>query len=238
MQIFHRWLTLTGILVYYLPMLKISEYFDGKLYPGRTVIEGVTADGKLFMAYMLQGRSVNSRNRKLVKTDSSIDACPIDESLVQNRDLIIYKALVEDEGHIWLTNGDQSVSIMKSPSTLEGVMERTYENDGPIFTPRIGTVISREDLSSEFFIIKKNGDETERRIWHYPAINGVSHIIHTYMEDENLTSFTSSPVMVETPCCMDACLEELSGLLANDNTVSLLIRIGDEEKIINLKEEA
>ena len=58
------------------------------------------------------------------------------------------------------------------------------------------------------------------------------------MEDENLTSFTSSPVMVETPCCMYACLEELSGILANDNTVSLLIRIGDEEKIINLKEEA
>ena len=144
-----------GISVYYLPMLKISEYFYGKLYPGRTVIEGMTADGKLFMAYMLQGRSVNSRNRKLVKTESSIDACPIDESLVQNRDLIIYKALVENEGHIWLTNGDQSVSIMKSPSTLEGVMERTYENDGPIFTPRIGTVISTaSNNASIFFIVR------------------------------------------------------------------------------------
>ena len=136
-------------------MLKLSEYFEGRSYPGRTVIEGVTADGRLFMFYMLQGRSRNSRNRRLVRNGSSVETCPIDESLVQNRDLIIYEALLENDECIWLTNGDQGRSIMNAQSTLVGVMERTYENDGPIYTPRIGTVIRKDDMSSEFFIIKK-----------------------------------------------------------------------------------
>ena len=70
-------------------MQTINNYLSNRKYPGRTVIAGNTKDGKLFMAYLLQGRSENSRNRVLVKQDNAIETAPKDESKVQNRDLII-----------------------------------------------------------------------------------------------------------------------------------------------------
>ena len=66
---------------------------------------------------------------------------------------------------------------------------------------------------------------------------GVSHVIHTYMEDENLSSFACSPVLLGTPSDMESCLKELEGLLSKENTVSVLVRSGEEERIINLKED-
>ena len=212
--------------VYDLSMQTITNYLSNRKYPGRTIIAGNTQDGKLYMAYFLQGRSENSRNRVLIKADNNIQTAPKDESKVQNRDLIIYKALIEDDEYIYLTNGDHGESILKMGDIEKGILDRTYETDPPINTPRIGVIYKKSDKTFKFFIIKKDGDKTKRIIWSYPSILGVAHIIHTYEED--LSSFNSNPVMV----LLDDDKEVLN-VFENENTRECMIKIDDDVRIFN-----
>ena len=212
--------------IYDLSMQTITNYLSNRKYPGRTVIAGNTKDGKLFMAYILQGRSANSRNRVLLKVDNTIQTAPKDESKVQNRDLIIYKALIEDDKYIYLTNGDHGESIMKAGDIEKGLLERTFEEDPPINTPRIGVIYNKSEKVFNFFIIKKDEDKTERIIWSYPSISGFAHIIHTY--DEDLSSFKTNPVMVK----LDDNKEVLN-VFENENTVACMIKLDDDVKIFN-----
>lgn len=207
-------------------METITNYLSNRKYPGRTIIAGNTKDGKLFMAYLLQGRSENSRNRVLVKVNNTIQTAPKDESKVINRDLIIYKALLEDDDFIYLTNGDHGESIMKSGDIEKGIIARTFEEDPPINTPRIGVIYRKCDNTFNFFIIKKDEDKTQRIIWHYPTILGSAHIIHTYEED--LSSFEKDPVMVQIDD-----YKEVLNMFENENTVACMIKRDDDLKVFN-----
>ena len=222
----YNYLFVSLLNVYYLFMQTINNYLSNRKYPGRTVIAGNTKDGKLFMAYLLQGRSENSRNRVLVKKDNAIETAPKDESKVQNRDLIIYKALLEDDEYIYLTNGDHGESIMKAGDIKKGLLERTFEEDPPINTPRLGVIYKKREKVFNFFIIKKDEDKTLRIIWSYPAVAEVAHIIHTYEED--LSSFKDNPVMVKLEDT-----NEILGAFDNDNTVACMIKLDDDVKIFN-----
>ena len=206
-------------------MKDLIEYLSNRTYPGRTIAAGMTEDNKLYMVYILQGRSENSRNRVLVNIDNTIHTFPKDESKVQNRDLVIYKALLEDDDYIYLTNGDQGESIKNCGDIEEGIKERTFENDPPIYTSRIGAIYSKKENVLKFFIIKKDLEQTKRIIWTYKLVPGYAHVIHTYEED--LSSFSSDPVLIKVTD------SDLLNIFDNENTISCLVKVDDDIKIVN-----
>ena len=178
--------------------MNLSQYFSTKKYPGRIILSGFSKDGERVTAYAIMGRSENSRNRVFRLKDGVLETKAYDESKVKDPSLIIYRAKVEMDGKIILTNGDQTdtiLSCLKEGKTFEdALMMRTYEPDAPNFTPRISLLM--EDKSYSLSIIKRGEDDkTERLIWKYEAFNGVAHTIHTYDEGgDPLPSFSSSPV--------------------------------------------
>ena len=58
------------------------------------------------------GRSENSRNRVFRLKDGVLETKAYDESKVKDPSLIIYRAKVEMDGKIILTNGDQTDTIL------------------------------------------------------------------------------------------------------------------------------
>ena len=220
--------------------MNLSQYFSTKKYPGRIILSGFSKDGERVTAYAIMGRSENSRNRVFRLKDGVLETKAYDESKVKDPSLIIYRAKVEIDGKIILTNGDQTdtiLSCLKEGKTFEdALMMRTYEPDDPNYTPRISLLM--EDHSYSLSIIKHGEDnKTERLIWKYEAFNGVAHTIHTYDEGgDPLPSFSSSPVPLHLPDTFEEFKETLWQSLDEDNRISLYVSWGDKEEVINARE--
>lgn len=221
--------------------MELCKYLEDHPYPGRLVLSGYDRSGRYILAYALTGRSSNSRNRILVLEDGVLKTRAYDESLVEDPSLIIYDARTEYEGRIILTNGDHTDTILdcfRNGFDLEKALAlRTYEPDSAA-TPRIGVVLDRENGKARFFILKKDGDRTERLIYNYEKQAGIVHVIHTYENAEDpLISFSGLPRRFELDTDD---VEELALLIWNsldkDNRISLYVNINGEERIINSKE--
>ena len=101
----------------------------------------------------------------LIESDPKLCAEVASElDALKDPSLIIYRAKVEMDGKIILTNGDQTdtiLSCLKEGKTFEdALMMRTYEPDAPNFTPRISLLM--EDKSYSLSIIKRGEDEIGR----------------------------------------------------------------------------
>lgn len=119
---------------------------------------------------------------------------------------------------------------------------RTFEPDGPNFTPRIsGTV---RGAGYQLSILKSAGgnpDAVHRFFFDYTdALPGQGHVIHTYRENgDPIPSFEGEPVLVEMTDEFEAFGEKLWCALNADNKVSLFVRSIDlstgktETKIYN-----
>ena len=92
--------------------MNLSQYFSTKKYPGRIILSGFSKDGERVTAYAIMGRSENSRNRVFRLKDGVLETKAYDESKVKDPSLIIYRAKVEIDGKIILTNGDQTDTIL------------------------------------------------------------------------------------------------------------------------------
>ena len=125
-------------------------------------------------------------------------------------------------------------------------MERTYENDGPIFTPRISGCMHVEDGKYDFSmsILKSNDGDPDccnRYTFTYDKPKaGEGRFIHTYLEDgDPLPSFESEPTKVDIKGDIDAFTELVWTNLNEDNKVSLFVRYIDiatgeyETRIVN-----
>ena len=231
-------------------MTDMVEYLQNNPYPGRGIMLGRSADNKsAVIAYFIMGRSENSRNRVFEETEDGIRTKAFDESKMTDPSLIIYHPVRRMESGLTIvTNGDQTDTIRDS--LLAGhcyrhaLNTRTFEPDGPNYTPRISGVV-KPNGSYDLSILKSlDGDPACacRYFFEYEAPRaGVGHFIHTYERDGSpLPSFEGEPrrVAITAP---DA--ETLAGdlwlALNEDNRVSLFVRYidletgDDETSIIN-----
>ena len=222
--------------------MTIREYLSKFRYPGRVIIAGCTRDGEPVIAYAISGRSENSRNRILIKEDGVLKTIPYDKDKIEDPSLIIYNALKEDEDFIVLSNGDHTDTIInaieRGESLSDALVKRTYEPDDPNYTPRISLLFNKKDNSYSLSIIKRGlNAEAERLIYSYEAVKEKAHIIHTYInEDTPLISFDRDPVELDIPSDISILKDETWSALDEENKISLYLRVGKEEEIINKNE--
>ena len=230
----------------------LFETLKNNNYPGRGIAIGRTPCGKkLRIAYFIMGRSENSRNRVFVEDGKGIRTKAFDESKMKDPSLIIYAPVRVINGTTVVTNGDQTDTIYEyleqGKSFEEALRTRTFEPDGPNFTPRISAIVKGGSYAMS--ILKSaEGDENyvRRYFFDYPEEKpGFGHLIHTYESDGNpLPSFEGEPTlweMVKEP--FDEFSDHVWEALNPDNKVSLFTRVIDIEtgetrtKIYNRNQE-
>ena len=226
----------------------LSEKLSTNTYPGRGIVLGVTPDGKKAVAaYFIMGRSVNSRNRIFAQEPDGIRTEAYDPSLMKDPHLIIYHPVREAGCGLIVTNGDQTDTIWeylaKGESWEAALKTRTFEDDGPNWTPRISGLLSG-DGSYKMSILKAadpEGNACARFFYEYPATAGLGHFIHTYVCDGNpvIPTFQGEPERVEIPGDIEEMTQMLWDNLNADNKISLFVRYTDiatgefEQRIIN-----
>ena len=210
----------------------------GNSYPGRGILLGRSADGKsAVIAYFIMGRSENSRNRIFEETEDGIRTRAFDESRMTDPSLIIYHPVRRmDNGVTIVTNGDQTDTIRKhmleGHCYRHGLHTRTFEPDGPNWTPRISGVL-KPDGTYNLSILKSMDGALAcccRYFFEYEAPKaGSGHFISTYQGDGSpLPSFAGEPIAVgldapDARTLADSLWDSLNG----DNKVSLFVRYID-----------
>ena len=216
----------------------IKQDLAGNSYPGRGIVIGESQDGgKAVIAYFIMGRSENSRNRVFVEEGKGIRTQAFDPAKLSDPSLVIYapvRVLGEDT---IVTNGDQTDTIydfMNEGKTFEEALRtRTFEPDGPNYTPRISGIVSRKEggFTYKLSILKStdgNPDQAQRFFFEYEPQAGLGHFIHTYKCDGNpIPSYEGEPTPVEIQGDIDQFTAALWENLNQDNKVSLFVRFID-----------
>ena len=228
----------------------IKQDLAGNSYPGRGIVIGQSADGKqAVIAYFIMGRSENSRNRVFVEEGAGIRTQAFDPAKLSDPSLVIYAPVrVLGEATI-VTNGDQTDTVydfLKEGKTFEEALRtRTFEPDGPNYTPRISGIVERRQgsFSYKLSILKSCGgdpDFAQRFFFEYAPKPGLGHFIHTYKQDgDPIPSYEGEPTPVLIEGNIDAFTASLWENLNQDNKVSLFVRTidlttgGTETRIVN-----
>ena len=214
----------------------ISDILKTKAYPGRGILLGRSADGtKAVMAYFIMGRSENSRNRIFVTEGEGIRTEAYDPAKLTDPSLIIYAPVRVLGNKTIVTNGDQTDTIYdglnQQMSFEQSLRSRTFEPDGPNFTPRISGVLKADanECNYALSILKSaEGNPDAQRQFTYaykPALPGEGHFISTYIDDgDPLPSFAGEPIKVAIPDDIEALADEIWSSLDHENKVSLFVR--------------
>ena len=177
-------------------LLDLAQTLRDNIYPGRGILLGKSACGNYgVIAYFIMGRSVNSRNRVFVEQNGGIRTQAFDPAKLADPSLIIYAPVRVLGNRTIVTNGDQTDTVydyLTQGKTFEEALEtRTFEPDGPNYTPRISGLVTVEDgnLSYKLSILKSAGgnpDSCQRFTFDYAQpLAGQGHFIHTYRCDGN-----------------------------------------------------
>ncbi|HBB15283.1 MAG TPA: inosine monophosphate cyclohydrolase [Treponema sp.] len=235
--------------------LSVFEELRQNTYPGRGIVIGRSKDGKKAVtAYFIMGRSENSRNRVFVEDGKGIRTQAFDPSKMKDPSLIIYapvRVITTAGGtDTVVTNGDQTDTaydgMSKGLTFEQSLRSRTFEPDGPNYTPRISSVLHIDSgkFCYEMSILKSDmGDPESSNRYTFSYENpkkGVGRFIHTYLGDGNpLPSFEGEPVAVSLDGMNDAktLADKMWQNLNADNKVSLFVRYieiasGKEETVI------
>ena len=212
----------------------LAALLGGNTYPGRGILLGRRADTEsAVIAYVIRGRSENSRNRIFTATDDGIRTEARDPSKMTDPRLIIYHPVREQKGACIVTNGDQTDTIQKflaeGKSFEQALRTRAFEPDEPNYTPRISGVVEADGSYRLSILKSENGDPgcCARYFFEYdkpPA--GVGHLIHTYEGDGSpLPSFEGEPrrAVISAPTAAALC-DELWAQLDSDNKISLFVQ--------------
>ena len=224
-------------------------------YPGRGILLGRSADGsKAVTAYFIMGRSENSRNRVFVEDGQGIRTQAFDPAKMKDPSLIIYAPVRVLGNKTIVTNGDQTDTIYEGLDRQltfeESLRSRTFEPDGPNYTPRISGVMHIEGGKYNYAlsILKSNDgdpDSTQRYTFAYENPKaGEGRFISTYQGDGNpLPSFAGEPFKAEFDetftADIDVFTDRIWAALNEDNKVSLFTRFIDiqtgavESRIVN-----
>ena len=219
--------------------IDLSAYLSGNEYPGRGICIGVTPDGKqALIGYFIMGRSANSRNRVFAPIEGGIETRAADPAKLEDPHLIIYNpVLTLGDEHI-VTNGDQTntiyEAIQQGGSFESGLRTRTFEDDGPNWTPRISGIVNAHSGAYKLSILKSadgNGDSVQRYFFEYgQPVAGEGHFISTYKcNGSPIPSFEGEPLRVAMPDSVTVFAQMLWTSLNEDNKVSLFVRCIDLE---------
>ncbi|WP_071433520.1 IMP cyclohydrolase [Angelakisella massiliensis] len=220
-------------------LLDLAQTLRDNTYPGRGILLGKSACGNYgVIAYFIMGRSVNSRNRVFVEQDGGIRTQAFDPAKLADPSLIIYAPVRVLGDRTIVTNGDQTDTVydyLSQGKTFEEALEtRTFEPDGPNYTPRISGLVTVRDgnLSYKLSILKSAGgnpDSCQRFTFDYAqSLAGQGHFIHTYRCDGNpIPSFEGEPETVALSGDLDAFGDLVWENLNEDNKVSLFVRYID-----------
>ena len=216
----------------------LFETLKQNSYPGRGIAIGRTPCGKkIRIAYFIMGRSENSRNRVFVEDGDGIRTKAFDESKMKDPSLIIYAPVRVINGTTIVTNGDQTDTIYEyleqGKSFEDALRTRTFEPDGPNFTPRISAIV-KDDYYAMSILKSAEGDESAVRRYFFDYPNekpGYGHLIHTYESDGNpLPSFEGEPTLwAMVKESFDDFSDHVWEVLNPDNKVSLFTRSIDIE---------
>ena len=216
--------------------ISLAGELAGNAYPGRGIVIGKSADEKYaVMAYFIMGRSSNSRNRVFVEDGEGIRTQAFDTSKLEDPSLIIYAPVRVLGNKTIVTNGDQTDTIyelMDKQQTFEQALRtRTFEPDGPNYTPRISGILHIENGGYNYAmsILKSDqGDSSSCNRFTFAYENpkaGEGRFIHTYMGDGNpLPSFEGEPKLVEIAGDIDSFAKNVWENLNEENKVSLFVR--------------
>ena len=218
-------------------MQNFLEILKSHPYPGRGIMLGKTADGsKSVIVYFIMGRSENSRNRVFEPTEDGIRTKAFDESKMVDPSLIIYHPVRVVGDETIVTNGDQTDTVrdgvIAGEIFAQSLRKRTFEPDGPNWTPRISGILHRDGSYALSILKSANGDASSNRRYFFGYENpiaGQGHFIHTYQENaEPLPSFYGEPREVEVPNTDAKTLaDNVWAALNADNKVSLFVRTID-----------
>ena len=228
----------------------IRSLLENNTYPGRGIIIGKTSDGgKAVAAYFIMGRSANSRNRVFTEKDGEVFTEPFDASKVQDPSLIIYAAIRKFENNLIVTNGNQTDTVydgLKDGICFGKALEsREFEPDAPNFTPRISGMLTfgANDFTYQMSILKSadaEGSACARYTFSYPALAGLGHFLHTYVQDgDPIPTFQGEPERVAIGNDIDAIANEIWDYLNPENKISLYVRTVDlrtgavENRLVN-----
>ena len=219
-------------------MTDFMSYLSERAYPGRGILIGRSADNaKAVIVYFIMGRSTNSRNRVFEATEDGIRTKAFDESKMVDPSLIIYHPVRKlSNGITIVTNGDQTDTIKdyieQGKCYRHALLSRTFEPDGPNWTPRVSGVL-KKDGSYNLSILKSlEGDDSCccRYFYEYDAPKaGTGHFISTYVGfGDPIPSFQGEPVMMNVDAASAAELaEQVWSNLNEDNKVSLYVSYVD-----------
>ncbi len=211
--------------------VNLYSYLKQKEYPGRGIVIGKAKDGCILIGYFIMGRSENSRNRVFVKHGDGIRTEAFDPSKMQDPSLIIYQPVRVLKDCTIVTNGDQTDTIyhdlLQGGTFVSALLTRTYEPDGPNYTPRISGIVKGDSYALS--ILKSADGDPECPVrsftFYEKAQAGFGHIIHTYVDNGSpIPSFEGDPVCVELNDDQDTFTEKLWDALNHDNRVSLFTR--------------
>ncbi len=217
----------------------IGKLLRENAYPGRGIVLGRSKDDKKAVAaYFIMGRSVNSRNRIFEQTEDGIRTRAFDESKMEDPSLIIYHPVRVLNGFTIVTNGDQTDTIrdyMREGRCYRHALHtRTFEPDGPNWTPRISGVVTPDGRYNLSILKSMDGDPACccRYFYEYDRpVAGTGHFIHTYRCDgDPIPSFEGEPERVSIEARSAGELAELLwDSLNEDNKVSLYVSFIDLE---------
>jgi IMP cyclohydrolase len=139
-------------------------------YPGRQLFIGLTTAGDPCLAYLVTGRSPESRERKAIEIGPRVAIGPL--GTIGYDPLRHYTALLYDNatGVAAITNGIQTEAIfetyrllysVKTPPTktyLEQIMDGAGAEPDSLHTPRIGAVITSHEAAPAAFVSIKRHD--------------------------------------------------------------------------------
>ena len=215
-------------------LLNLFQLLEGNPYPGRGIVLGRSADNRFAVAaYLIMGRSENSRNRVFVPTEDGIRTQAHDPSKMTDPSLIIYHPVRRAGRGLIVTNGDQTDTvrdcILAGRTFAEALHTREFEPDAPNYTPRISGLLS-PDGSFKLSILKSaDGDPACCCRYSYDydhPLAGEGRFIHTYMGDGNpLPSFEGEPerVILDAPD-PETLADRMWAALNGENKVSLFVR--------------
>ena len=213
-------------------MMNLEKDLQQNTYPGRGIVIGRSKDGKNAMiGYFIMGRSENSRNRIFAKEPDGIRTEAFDPAKLVDPSLIIYHPVRVVGDTTVVTNGDQTDTVadfLKEGKTFEEALRtRTFEPDGPNWTPRISGMVEKNGDYRLSILKSADGDEnsTRRYFFEYTAPRaGEGHFIHTYEHDGSpIPSFKGEPtaVSLENYPCINCFTNALWDNLNADNKKQL-----------------
>lgn len=227
-----------------------EELLKNNTYPGRGIVIGKTPDGrKAIAAYFIMGRGENSRNRIFTEKDGAVFTEPFDPAKVQDPSLIIYAAVRQWENHLIVTNGNQTDTVyegLRAGRTFSEALEsRSFEPDGPNWTPRISGMLTFADgdFTYQMSILKSadaEGSACNRFTYRYAPLPGLGHFLHTYVCDGSpIPTFQGEPERMALCDGVDELTDRLWTSLNEQNRISLYVRSMDlatgqaETRLIN-----